>query len=75
VLGIRGGLRTFERSQTERWSTEHGSDSESEVDDDWSDGDEDGSEDSLQTAECHKSMGGSSYDGNGLVSSGVDGGR
>jgi len=31
------GLRTLERSQTERW---HGSDSENEVDDDWSDGDD-----------------------------------
>lgn len=51
------GLRTFERSRTERWGNEHGSDSESEVDNDWSDGDDDRSEASLRTSEYLRLVG------------------
>ena len=48
------GLRTFKRSQTEIWGDNHQSDSDNEVDDGWSDSDEERGEDSLRTSEYLK---------------------
>ena len=55
------GLRTFERSKAERWGNEQGSNDDSEIESDWSDGDgergEEGEgDDDLRTAEFLKSV-------------------